>query len=78
MNKINVNVTVDARGLSCPMPVVKAKKGLDALQPGEVMELLATDKGSSKDLQAWATSQGHEVRSSFEQDGVFHFYIVKR
>jgi TusA-related sulfurtransferase len=75
---IKADVTVDARGLSCPMPVVRTKKAIDTLQPGQVLELLATDKGSMKDVQAWAASTGHEVLETVEQDGVFTFYIRRK
>lgn len=77
MNQITVAATVDARGLACPMPVVKTKKALDALKSGDVLELLATDKGSAKDLQAWVRTGGHQMLESRVEDGVFTFYIKK-
>lgn len=46
--------TLDAKGLKCPMPIVKAKKELDALAPGDVLKVIATDKGSVLDFQGWA------------------------
>lgn len=73
MKSLAIALTVDARGLSCPMPVVRTKKAMDGLQPGEILELLATDKGSVKDVQAWARSGGHDVVAFGEQDGVFKF-----
>lgn len=77
MSKYSAALTVDARGLSCPMPIVRTKKGIDQLQSGEILELLATDKGSAADVKAWAKSGGHEVLASHEADGVFQFYIKK-
>ncbi|GAB6932697.1 sulfurtransferase TusA family protein [Calditerricola satsumensis] len=71
------DLVVDARGLSCPMPIVKAKKGIESLQPGQVMELIATDKGSVNDVQAWAKQAGHEVLSVEERNGEYHFRIKK-
>lgn len=71
------DLVVDARGLSCPMPIVKAKKGIESLQSGQVMELIATDKGSVNDVQAWAKQAGHEVLSVEEQNGEYHFRIKK-
>lgn len=46
--------TLDVQGLKCPMPIVKAKKELDALTPGEILKVIATDKGSVLDFQGWA------------------------
>lgn len=71
------DLVVDARGLSCPMPIVKAKKGIESLQSGQVMELIATDKGSVNDVQAWAKQAGHEVLSVEERNGEYHFRIKK-
>lgn len=75
MNEINV--TVDARGLNCPMPIVKTKKAMDGLQTGQVLELLATDKGSANDMKAWVQQGGHQLLDSRVEDGVFKFYIKK-
>jgi len=72
-----MDLVIDARGLSCPMPIVKAKKGIDSLQKGQVMELIATDKGSVNDVQAWAKQAGHEVLSVEEKNGEFRFRIKK-
>lgn len=54
MSNINPTKTLDAKGLKCPMPIVKTKKELDTLQPGEVLKVVATDKGSVLDIQGWA------------------------
>lgn len=75
MNQINV--TVDARGLSCPLPVVKTKKAMDSLESGQVLELLATDKGSANDMKAWVAKGGHELLDLRQEDGLFKFYIKK-
>lgn len=74
---MTITTTVDARGLACPMPIVKAKKGIDKLQSGEVLELLTTDKGSGNDLKAWVKTGGHELLETTEENGVFRFYIRK-
>lgn len=68
-------LTVDARGLSCPMPVVRSRKGIESVQVGEVVEIVATDKGAMKDIPAWAQMGGHEVIESREEDGVYKFYV---
>lgn len=69
---------VDASGLACPMPVVKAKKAMDELESGQVMELLSTDKGSVNDFQSWVKQTNHELLDHEENDGVFKFYVKKK
>lgn len=77
MNNIKVDLTVDANGLSCPMPIVKLKKGIAQLEAGQVILLEATDKGSMADIKAWADSTGHQYLGSFEQAGVYKHYLRK-
>lgn len=57
MAEISVNVTLDCKGLSCPMPIVRTKKAMDQLEAGQVIEVLATDRGSLADMQGWAKIQ---------------------
>ncbi|MFD0714039.1 sulfurtransferase TusA family protein [Paenibacillus sp. GCM10027626] len=71
------NLVVDAKGLACPMPIVKAKKGIDTLEPGQIMELQTTDKGSKKDFQAWVNQTNHELLETREDNGVFTFVVKK-
>ncbi|OAS13370.1 sulfurtransferase TusA family protein [Paenibacillus oryzisoli] len=71
------NLVVDAKGLACPMPIVKAKKGIDSLESGQIMELQTTDKGSMKDFQAWVNQTKHELLESKEDNGVFTFLVKK-
>jgi tRNA 2-thiouridine synthesizing protein A len=72
-----VNLIVDAKGLACPLPIVKAKKGIDSLEPGQIMELQTTDKGSMKDFQAWVSQTKHELIEAKEENGVFIFTVRK-
>jgi tRNA 2-thiouridine synthesizing protein A len=74
---MNSDKVLDARGLACPMPIVKTKKSIDQLESGQVLEIHATDKGAKNDLAAWARSTGHELLSDKEEDGVFKFWIKK-
>ncbi|KGA96705.1 hypothetical protein AJ85_00855 [Alkalihalobacillus alcalophilus ATCC 27647 = CGMCC 1.3604] len=74
---MEVTKVLDAKGLACPMPIVKTKKAMDELQSGEVLEIQATDKGAKNDLVAWASSGGHDLLSDKEENGVFTFYIKK-
>lgn len=68
---------LDAKGLSCPMPIVRTKKAMDELQIGDVLEVHATDKGSVKDIAAWVNASGHELLKSEEENGVFKYWIQK-
>lgn len=67
--------TLDARGLKCPMPVVRTSQEIKKISVGGVLELLATDPGSVADMIAWCKSTGNELLSRETQDGVFKFYI---
>ncbi|HLN63549.1 MAG TPA: sulfurtransferase TusA family protein [Symbiobacteriaceae bacterium] len=72
------DLVLDARGLQCPMPIVKAKKAIDSLQPGQVLEIQATDPGSRADIAAWSRSTGHELLSASETGGVFTYTVRKK
>lgn len=68
---------VDATGLACPMPIVRAKKAMDELVSGDVLEVHATDSGAKSDLTAWAKSGGHTLLQEKEAAGVYKFWIEK-
>jgi tRNA 2-thiouridine synthesizing protein A len=69
--------TLDARGLNCPLPILRTKKAIAGMQVGEVLEIAATDPGSVKDLSAFCSQTGNELLSNREADGEFHFRIRK-
>jgi tRNA 2-thiouridine synthesizing protein A len=69
---------LDARGLSCPLPILKTKKSLNELTSGQVLKILATDPGSVKDMQAFANQTGHALISSAEVDKTYTFLIRKK
>lgn len=69
--------TLDAKGLACPMPIVKTKKAMKEIATGEILEIQATDKGAKSDLTAWAKSGGHELLKTEEENDVFYFWIKK-
>ncbi len=71
------NRIVDAKGLACPMPIVKTKKAINELQTGEILEVHATDKGSRNDMAAWVKTTGNEMVQEQEENGVFKFWIKK-
>ena len=74
---IKTNATLDAKGLACPMPIVKTKKAIADLLPGQVIEIQATDKGSTADLKAWADRTGHQYLGTVEEDGELKHYVRK-
>jgi tRNA 2-thiouridine synthesizing protein A len=74
---MNANKVLDAKGLACPMPIVKTKKAIEELNAGEILEIHATDKGAKNDLAAWTKSGGHELVKDTEEDGVLKFWIKK-
>ncbi|GIP26985.1 hypothetical protein J23TS9_21150 [Paenibacillus sp. J23TS9] len=74
---IKVDRVVDAKGLACPMPIVRTKKAINELDAGQVLELQATDKGSVADIQAWAKSTGHQFLGTQQEDKVYRHYIRK-
>ena len=70
-------VVLDARGLLCPMPVVKTAKAMKGLETGEVLKLISTDRGSVADIPAWAESTNNELVEWHEESGEFIFYLRK-
>lgn len=74
---ITPNYVLDAKGFACPMPIVKTKKTMKNLEPGQVLEIQATDKGSTADLQAWAKSTGHEYLGTKTEGDVLHHFLRK-
>lgn len=77
MTEVQVAQLVDTRGMLCPMPIVLANKTMKTLGVGEVMKVLATDKGALKDFPAWAEDTGNELLSSGEENGALVFLIRK-
>lgn len=75
---MNADKVLDAKGLACPMPIVKTKKAMDELGSGQVLEIHATDKGAKNDLAAWAKSGGHELLQDKEEDGILKFWVKKQ
>ncbi|WML47146.1 sulfurtransferase TusA family protein [Neobacillus sp. PS3-34] len=74
---MDVTKILDAKGLACPMPIVKTKKAINELESGQILEIHATDKGAKADLAAWAKSTGNELIQSAEEDGVLKFWLKK-
>jgi tRNA 2-thiouridine synthesizing protein A len=75
---LNISQTVDARGLSCPMPIVRTAQAMKALESGSVVEVLATDPGSVKDISAWCRSTNNELVETTSDGAVYRFVIRKK
>ena len=76
--RVDFNRELDARGLSCPLPILKTKKALNDLVSGQVLKIMATDPGSVKDMQAFSNQTGHPLLSSTEENKAFVFYLKKK
>jgi len=75
---VNADKELDARGLKCPLPILRTKKSLSDMSSGQVLRILATDPGSVKDFQAFAKQTGNTLLSSAEAEGEFTFFMQKR
>ncbi|HET7645333.1 MAG TPA: sulfurtransferase TusA family protein [Candidatus Limnocylindria bacterium] len=69
---------LDARGLACPMPIVKTAQAIAGMASGQLLEVLATDPGSVKDFAAWSKTTGHEIVEQGEDAGVFRFVLRRK
>ena len=68
---------LDASGLNCPLPILRAKKTLNGMEAGKVLHIIATDPGSVKDFEAFCKQTGNVLEESKEEGGKFHFLIKK-
>lgn len=75
---MNFDRELDARGLNCPLPILRAKKALTEMQSGQTLHIIATDPGSVKDFAAFAKQTGHELLSSAENGKEFEFFIKRK
>ena len=69
---------LDARGLNCPLPILKTKKALGDMSGGQVLRVTSTDAGSVKDMEAFAKQTGNELLGSSQEGGGFVFFIKKK
>ena len=77
VSSMDKNDTLDAKGLMCPMPIVKLAKKMKDMPVGSVLELIADDVGSKEDVPAWCKRTGNELVGQKEEGGNFYFYIKK-
>jgi len=71
------NQTLDCKGLSCPMPILKLAKEIKSMESGKILELLGTDPGSKSDVPKWCDKTGNELLGQEEDGGIYKFYIRK-
>jgi len=69
---------LDASGLNCPLPILRAKKEIAAMDSGQVLHVIATDPGSKKDFEAFSKQTGHDLLESKEEGGKFYFLLKKK
>lgn len=70
-----INQTLDASGLNCPLPILKTKKALSTMSVGQVLEVISTDAGSVKDIEAFCSQTGNKLLSNSEESGKYVFTI---
>jgi tRNA 2-thiouridine synthesizing protein A len=78
MDDIKADETLDVRGLSCPMPLLKTKKTMEKLASGQILEILGSDPGTRNDLPNWAKRSGHDFMGEREGDGFNRYFIRKK
>ena len=78
MPVVEISQVIDARGLSCPMPIVKTAQAVKPLPSGAVVELIATDAGSIKDVAAWCRATGNELIDQSSDGSVYRFVIRRK
>ena len=78
LKEIKADNSLDARGLGCPMPLLKAKKAFEALSSGQVLEIVGTDPGSKNDFPNWAERTGNQYLGVVEEGDHYKFYMKKK
>jgi TusA-related sulfurtransferase len=76
--ELNADETLDARGLSCPLPLLKAKLALNSMLAGQILYVLATDAGSQRDFERFSELSGHALIASTCLDSEFHYWLRKK
>ena len=74
---MNFDKELDARGLNCPLPIIKTKKALNDLGSGQVLKVTATDSGSVKDMESFAKQTGNQLLESGQEAGAYVFFLKK-
>ena len=74
---MKADITIDCMGLYCPMPIVNTTRQMKAMQPGQVLEVMADDEGIKQDMPNWAKMTGNEFLGIEEEDGKYHVFVRK-
>lgn len=74
---IKADQVLDAKGMNCPLPILKTKKAVESLTKGQVLKVETTDPGSKNDMNSWAKRTGNEIVGVEEGSGTYTFYIKK-
>ena len=77
LDSVKPDTTLDAKGLSCPMPLLKTKKAIDKIDSGQILEVISTDAASKNDIPGWCERSGHTLLGMKEESGVTRFFIKK-
>lgn len=77
MNDATIDETLDATGLNCPLPLLKAKQSLNKLDSGQVLQIVCTDPGSVRDFEVFSKQSGHELLESSEDAGTYTYRLRK-
>jgi tRNA 2-thiouridine synthesizing protein A len=75
VDNITPDKTLDCKGLACPMPILKTRKALDQMEPGQILEILGDDPATENDLPAFARNVGHEYLGSKDEEGFTRYYL---
>ncbi len=78
MTTLDIAQRVDAKGLACPLPIVRTAQAMKILASGQLLEVVATDPGSTKDFEAWSKSTGNPLVESSADGGVYRFVLRKK
>ncbi|NOZ33882.1 MAG: sulfurtransferase TusA family protein [Chlorobi bacterium] len=77
LTNLKADKSVDARGTSCPGPLLAAKKAMGEINSGQILEILSADEGTKKDIPKWATKKKHNYLGTLEESGYFKIYVKK-
>jgi TusA-related sulfurtransferase len=77
LTALKADKSVDARGTSCPGPLLAAKKAIGQIEKGQIMEVLSADEGTRRDIPKWCTKKGYEYLGTVEESGFFKIFLRK-
>jgi len=77
-DSLQVDETLDAKGLTCPLPLLKAKQALNKMESGLILHVECTDPGSVRDFQVFSAQSGHELLASEESEGTYAYWLKKK